>query len=420
MNMNNFSKKIDNLNTSIQYIKGVGPQRAMFLKKLGITCIHDLLYFFPRDYDDRQNIIPINKLSIGQKAVIHGKVLSAGEYIPRSGSVKHIFKIILGDNSGFIEAIWFNQPYLKNIFKKDSDIILIGKIEYNKFHRLQINSPEYEIIEPDDESEDSLNNNVNSGRIVPIYNLTEGLTQKFLRKTINILLNQYAHILPDIIPENIKNKYNFYPLLNALNEIHFPSSFDVLKKARERLIYEEFFILELGLAKRRAGIKTLPGISFNINLNLITGFTQSLPFELTSAQKKVLKEIFDDMQSSRPMLRLLEGDVGSGKTIIAIFAMLASYANGYQSAIMAPTEILAEQHYNTFCRLLKNTDIKIAFLAGKTKKSEKDKLYEAITSGEINILVGTHALIEEKVNFQKLGFVVIDEQHRFGVIQRNE
>ncbi len=408
------------INTPIQYIKGVGPKRAFTLQKLNINTVYDLIYFFPRDYDDRSNIIPIKQLAIGQKAVVHGKVLSIGEYIPRSGSIKHILKIIIGDNSGFIEAIWFNQPYLKNIFKKDIDIILVGKVEYNKFSRLQINSPEYEILDDNNEKDENPDENINIGRIVPIYPLTESITQKFLRKTIYSLLNQYADKIPDIIPEEIKTKYSF-PILNKiLYEVHFPTNLSSLKKARERLVYEEFFLLELALGKRRVEIKILPGISFSVHSTLITGFTQSLPFKLTNAQKKVLDEIFADMESPQPMLRLLQGDVGSGKTIIAIYAMLVCCANGYQCALMAPTEILAEQHYMTLKNLLSNTLLKSALLVGKIKQSERDKLYNSIGNGEINIVVGTQALIQEKVNFHKLGLVIIDEQHRFGVIQRSK
>ncbi|MBI5417818.1 ATP-dependent DNA helicase RecG, partial [Candidatus Poribacteria bacterium] len=364
----------------------------------------------------RTHIIPINKLAINQKAVVHGKVISTGEYIPRSGSIKHIYKIIVGDDFGFIEAVWFNQPYLKKIISKDSKIILVGKIEYNNYHRMQINSPEYEML---DEDEDT-NKSENMGRIVPVYDLTESITQKFLRKTISSMLDQYISLLKDILPDELRTKYSLPAITVAIREIHFPTNFSNLKKAQERMVYEEFFMLELALGKRRSGIKITPGISFNIQPSLVTGFIQSLPFTLTNAQKKVLDEIFADMKSNRPMQRLLQGDVGSGKTIVAACAMIVSCANGYQSAIMAPTEILAEQHYHTLSSLLCNTPLKVALLVSKIKKSAKNEIDEGIRDGKINIIIGTQALIQEKVDFYKLGFVVIDEQHRFGVIQRTK
>ncbi|MBI4652453.1 ATP-dependent DNA helicase RecG [Candidatus Desantisbacteria bacterium] len=416
--MNDINSK--DLDTPVQYIKGVGPKRASCLKNLNIITVQDMIFFPPRDYDDRKHIIPIKNLAIGQKVVIHGKVISTGEYIPHRSNIRHIFKAIIGDNTGFVEAVWFNQPYLKDVLKKNSGIVMVGKIELNKFHRPEINSPEYEILDEDEESGDVPHDNVNMGRIVPIYPLTGSLTQKFFRKTIFLLLSQFTNIISDVLPADIIQKYSFLSLSKALYEIHFPSSFDQMKKSRERMIYEEFFLLELALGKRRAGIKVSPGISFSVQSPLITGFSQSLPFSLTDSQKKVLDEILADMKSPRPMLRLLQGDVGSGKTIIAVFSMLIACTNDYQSAIMAPTEILAEQHYRTLCNLLLNTPIKVALLAGKIKKKEKDLLYQQIQRGEIKIIVGTQALIQEKVIFNKLGLIIIDEQHRFGVVQRNK
>lgn len=404
-----YKKLLDDLDFDVQYIKGVGPQRSKILNKLGITTAKDLLTYFPRDWEDRRFIKKIKDLTPPNKETVEGIVLATGEIKPRPNLT--ITKVAISDETGTIYAVWFNQPYMKDKFKKGMRVILSGKVEYGYSGFKEISSPEYEILEEDTEG-------LNTGRITPIYPLTEGISQRILRNIIKNALDKYANSILDILPKYLINKYSFLDFSSSLFNIHFPENFEYKEKTRERLVFEEFFLIQLCLALRKNSFKKEKGISFKIPDNLLNKFYSLLPFELTNAQKKVIEEIKEDMKKEKPMNRLIQGDVGSGKTVLAITATLICISNNYQAAIMAPTEILAEQHYLNMHKILDSLGVKISLLTGSISKKEKEKILRKIKSGEINLVIGTHALIQEGVEFKNLGLAIIDEQHRFGVLQR--
>jgi len=406
------NRNIDILSQSAQYVKGVGPQKIKLLNRLNIRTVHELLYHFPRRYEDRGNFQPINKAKIGNMETIKGKVLTLG--VRRTKSRLKIFHLAVADKTGVIYGTWFNQPYLKDVFKIGDEVILYGKIE--RYRDLQINSPEYEILRNEDDD-----NTIHTGRIVPIYPSTQNISQRYLRKLIKNCLDSYLGLVEECFPMPLLDKNKLLDLKQALASIHFPESFALAESARKRLIFDEFFFLELALASKRKGIKErCSGIKHNIEGILMEKFRKSLPFELTKSQKKVIAEIEADMASGKPMNRLLQGDVGSGKTIVSIWAQVICVQNGYQAALMAPTEILAEQHYHTISKFLKPLGVKVAGLAGGIKKAAKAKIISRIKDHKVDIVIGTHALIQQEVVFKKLGLVIVDEQHKFGVLQRME
>ncbi len=398
------------LSQSAQYIKGVGPKKIKLLHKLKIHSVKDLLYYFPRRYEDRSNFQPINKVTIGNTETIKGKVLTSG--IRRTKRGLKIFHLAVGDKSGVIYGTWFNQPYLKDCFRINDEVILHGKVE--RYRNLQINSPEYEILRGDDDEQ-----TIHTGRIVPIYPLTQNISQRYLRAVAKRCLDSYARGVEEFLPRELLKRNRLLDLKDAILNIHFPAAFQLTNEARKRLIFDEFFLLELALALKRKSIKKYSsGISFNPAGELLERFKKSLPFELTRSQKKVINEIKNDMAEAVPMNRLLQGDVGSGKTIVSIWAQVICVGGGFQSALMVPTEILAEQHYHTICGYLEPLGIKIVTLSSGLKKSEKSKIISQIKKHEVDIVIGTHALIQENVEFKRLGLIIVDEQHKFGVLQR--
>lgn len=413
-------EKVNILSTPVQYVKGVGPRLAELLKKKGIVTIEDALYFIPRDYEDRRNIKPISKARIGEKETLKGKIvgLSLVSYNRRK-----VLEIIIGDETGAIIAKWFNfnQPYLnylKKRFKPGQVVIVSGKVEAFRY-RKEMSHPDIEVIE--NEEDDQLH----FKRIVPKYSETEGLHQKTIRRIMKNVVEGYAGAVSDGIPRYISKKRNLADMSRAFQCIHFPENednYDLLISGKSpyhcRIIFDEFFFLELSLALRKRGVLLEKGISFNTQDNFLEFFEPRLPFHLTAAQRRVINEIKTDMTKPSPMNRLIQGDVGSGKTIIAFAAALIAIENHYQVAIMAPTEILAEQHFLTLHQLAEKIGIKIAYLFSSMKKSLRDEVYKNIKNGEINLIIGTNAIIQEGVEFAKLGLGIIDEQHRFGVIQR--
>lgn len=407
------------LNSPVQYLKGVGPVKAKFLKILGINTIADLLQYYPRDYCDYTKIKPIAKCVTLNKETICGTVIDVKIIKPYRFSYNAILKVIVRDKTGFASLVFFNQqklfPYLQKIFTTNTEVIVTGKFIY-RYNEIQTSSFDYEIIDKDEEKF-----LLQTGRIVPIYRLSETAKNiRQLRKIIKSVIDKYVNFLIEILPLNIIHKYNF-PLINeAIKNIHYPSNFSSLQKAKQRIIFEEFFFLQLSLALKKRNVQEEKKEPFKITNKLLPKFYNDLKFELTNAQKRVIAEIQNDMCKNTPMNRLLQGDVGSGKTIVAIASMLFACENGYQSAIMAPTEILAEQHYFNICKILSNLNIKITLLVSNMKQKEKKEVLEKIKNGEADIIVGTHALIQEKVSFNKLCLVIIDEQHRFGVMQRQE
>jgi ATP-dependent DNA helicase RecG len=397
------------LKISARFIKGVGPSRLNTLNRLGINTIYDLLYCFPRRYEDRSGIKKIGEIKPGNFETIKAKVLTFGERMTKKGM--NIFQVAVGDSTGVIHATWFNQPFMKDKFKIGQELILYGRVE--RYNYLQINNPEYEILTGTKEDFTHI------GRITPIYPLTENMNQRWFRNIMKFTVDNYVEEIVEILPFEVRKRNNLMILKEAMRNIHFPVSGLVLEKARERIIFDEFMILEMGIALKRASIKIdLNGYSHKLEGDLIDKFKNNLAFQLTKSQLKVIKEIEDDMKSQKPMNRLLQGDVGSGKTIVALHSLILTVQNGYQGALMVPTEILADQHYRNINAMVKDLGINVIFLSGDLKEEERRRRRQMIEIGEADIVIGTHALIQEGVNFKKLGLAVIDEQHKFGVMQR--
>ncbi len=395
------------LDTPIQYVKGIGPKRAVLFKRLGIETLNDLIYFIPKRYEDRSNLKPINSLESDTYQTILCYVVDIQEERIRNNLT--LVKARVRDSTGEAIAIWFNQTYLKNILKKGTKLYLYGNIT-RRFGRIEIQNPDYEIADSDE--------TIHTGRIIPIYPLTEGLSQKIVRNIIWNTLNQYLDELEEFLPVEILDKYGFPDIKSAIQEVHFPNSEESLRKAKERLTFEEFFLLQLAILRRRMALLEENAPVIKISRDIEEKFFKSLPFELTNAQKRVIEDIKRDIASGKSMQRLLQGDVGSGKTVVAAYFLYVVACNGYQSAIMAPTEILAQQHYDRIGPLLSNLGLETALLIGSTKEKEKQEIKEKLALGELPVVIGTHALIQEDIEFKNLVGIVIDEQHRFGVMQR--
>jgi ATP-dependent DNA helicase RecG len=398
---------------SIQYVKGVGPSKAKLLANLGVFTVEDLLYLFPSRYEDRSQLMPMAMVKVGEKQTIAGHILKVGKrnFYSRTKA----FEIVVGDKSGQITCVWFNQPYLDKYFKEDQEIVLYGRVEVFK-NRLQMLVPDFELISTEDRS-------LNMGRIVPVYPLTRGVTQRYLRKQIDFLLGLYSNELQDVIPLSIRKRYHLEEIAEGITHIHFPRHAQDQQMATDRVAFEEFFLFQICVILRRLSIVEKKGFAHRIETSLIENYLRSFPFTLTQAQHKAIEEIAADMKKARPMLRLLQGDVGCGKTVVAFFGCIAAVENGGQAAIMAPTEILATQHYDNFSRLFSShggpfSKARVGLLTSRMTKKKKDELYEKLKAKEIDVIIGTHALLQETVDFARLTFVVIDEQHKFGVNQR--
>jgi len=405
------------LNTSIQFLKGIGEKRAQALNKVGIYTIGDLLQYYPRRYLDRSNITPIRNLRPNDTATVVGKIVTQGI---KKGT-RSRFIVVLSDNTGFLNCVWFHQiPYWQKLFKVGQTLAVSGKIGY--FGGLQIVHPEFDLLS--ENSEDREDEFLHTGKIIPLYPSTEslsriGLDSRGFRRVIRNLLRNYSSQIEEILLESIIQKHQLIYLEEAFQNIHFPKDFPSLQQARTRLKFDEFFLMEFMLAYRKHRVSQQEkGIYFSKVGERLKTLVDKLPFELTEAQKKVIREIRADMKKTHPMYRLLQGDVGSGKTIVALVSMLIAVENGYQATLMAPTEILAEQHYLTFRRLLEELEVDIELLIGGQRKSEREAILTSIEKGNCDIVIGTHAIIQENVRFHKLGYIVIDEQHRFGVTQR--
>ena len=397
------------LDNPVQFLKGIGPYRARLLARLGVKTVEDLIYFFPRSYQDRRVITPIASLGEGSFATVAGRVKSvqAGR-LRRAGAV---IRILIADPSGALVCTFFHQPYLKEQLQIGQELLLTGKV--TRYRTLQMVNPEFSRL-------DGESNNVLEGSIVPIYPLTEGLRQPALRRIIENALESHLTLVEDMLPGDLHDCWKVVSISQALKSIHYPRDYDTLQKARQRLILDEFLLLQIGLFVRRrsSDVNSRAPALAAAREGLFSRFIASLPFRLTDAQKRVIGEIKEDLASSRPMNRLLHGDVGSGKTVVALAAMTIALENGCQCAIMAPTEILAAQHHRTIGRMpaLRGTG-SVLLLGGTSGKARREAL-AAVASGKTGIVIGTHALIQEKVLFHRLGLVVIDEQHKFGVMER--
>ena len=396
-----------NLEKQVQYIKTVGPNRAELLNKLGIFTLKDLITYFPREYEDRGKVKKICECIDGEVALIEGVVVSRIVEIRMRN--KAMYKLQLRDETGTCTALWFNQSYLKNIFKPGEKYKFYGKIS-SQYGRVEIASPVY----------DKATEARNTGKIIPIYPLTKNLTQNVLRKIIELGLSEVEDELEETLPEYILEKYRLMNLNDTIKKIHFPEKLEDFEQARKRLAFEELLIMQLALLElKNSYLSEKNGIAFEKNIK-ISEVINELPFKLTKAQLRVLEEIELNMESNKEMNRLLQGDVGSGKTVVAILAAYKAAKSGYQVAIMAPTAILATQHLESFTQILNNKGINCELLISSTTKKKKEEIREKLKNGKIDILIGTHAILEENVEFKKLGLVVTDEQHRFGVKQRTK
>jgi ATP-dependent DNA helicase RecG len=409
----------------------VGPRRAADLRRVGLETVEDLLYRFPIRYEDRGHFQTINTLKPGVAASVMGEVLTCGIRPTRRPRFR-IFEMLVRDGTGSLRAIWFNQPFLNDVFHPHQRVILYGKLELTS-HGLQMQSPQYEILpdeDPTDEStpdhEDGLPHTVHTGRIVPIYEKTGQLTAKVQRALVYQALEQLPAELPDPIPAAIRQRLGLLDRRAAIEGVHFPAADAAVDElnafrspAHRRLIFEEFFLFQLGivLRKRRAEgeRKSHPVVVTDAVRDAVR---KVLPFRLTGDQKTVIREIVTDMQRPQPMNRLLQGDVGSGKTIVALMASLVAMENGLQVAFMAPTEILAEQHFFNIRRLLEESRFRITLLTGATPAKKRREILAELSGGSLHMVIGTHALVQEDVAFRELGLAIIDEQHRFGVLQR--
>ena len=409
-----------NLFTPVEKIPRIGPIYQKRLKKLGIKTVQDLFFHFPHRYDDFSNLIPISNVKINETCTMQGKILD----IKTTRTWKRrmfLTQAIVVDKTGAIKVVWFNQPYLTRILKKEDNVFLSGKVVIGD-NGVYLTNPAYEKAA-------FQTNLTHTGRLVPVYPETEGLSSRWLRYILKPLLVQFKNI-PETLPERITREQKLLGINKALWQIHFPDSEKLAKAAQERFSFEELFFIELFVLRERARLAKEKAAPLNLNLELIQKLVKSLPFKLTDAQRKSSWQILKDLEKTRPMNRLLEGDVGSGKTVVAVIAALNTIKAGYQVAFMAPTEILAKQHFQEVSKLLKDFKLNIGLLTGKqdqfrSKKLKNEvieisrrKLLEKTLAGEINILIGTHALIQDKVRFGKLGLVILDEQHRFGVEQR--
>ncbi len=417
------AKTPNNLSSPVQFIKGVGPKKAELFAKLGVHTVEDLLYHFPTRYEDRSTIKTISQIEVGETAVVEASVQSVAAIPRRKG--RRVFEVIFQDDTGILRASWFafSEKALRARFVVGSGWVVSGKVSFNNYRRSKtMIHPDTEPKVDDAEGPDS----IHFGRIAPVYPLTEGLSQKSVRAAIHTALDQAGHMV-DIVPEYLNQRLELPALAESVKQTHWPPEDADLGRfanfqapEQKKLIFNEFFLLQTGLAlKRNQNHKQeIAGTAMQIDKRLSAKIRSYLPFELTGAQTKVLNEIAKDLRSDSPMNRLLQGDVGAGKTAVALCCALIAVANKKQAAIMAPTEILAGQHYKNITNLLGATKINIELLTAGS--AGKKAVYEKIERGDTHIAIGTHALIQENVTFHDLGLVVVDEQHRFGVLQRAE
>ncbi|MCX7995900.1 MAG: ATP-dependent DNA helicase RecG [candidate division WOR-3 bacterium] len=402
-------KQFLRLDSPVQYIKGIGPKKASYFKKLNIENVKDLLFLVPRRYLDYSNVLKIKDLKINDEATVIGRIhLIEIKKAVRRGE---IVNVLLRDETGSVVLRWFNRPDLKNKFKIGDWLMVSGKVTF--FYSKQFINPIYEIIGDEESIPETI-----SGTIIPIYPLTEGLSIWDIRRAMNIALELCLDEVVETIPEYILKKNELPAMKKALKDLHFPQTVNEAIKARRRLVYDEFFFFELALARRRLKVKSQEGVPLKKTGKLTDLFLNSLNFELTAGQKKVIDEITADLARPKPMNRLLQGDVGSGKTVIALYTLLVAVENDYQGAMMVPTEIRADQHYLNHIPVLEKIGVKSGLLTSSIKGSTREEVIKQILNGEAKIVFGTHALIEEGINFKNLGLAIIDEQHRFGVMQR--
>lgn len=395
----------------VRFARGVGPARARLLERLGIRTVADLLYRLPRRVEDRSQLRRISQVADGTVETVQGVLIHVSQFRPRRRRDLVLLKAAVTDGTGVLHAVWYNQPYLARQLRPGTPVILHGRVT-RRAGEVQMASPEFEVVEEGEET-------LHAGRIVPVYASTEGLSQRVLRGVVAQALDDHGGALEEWLPRKILEKYGFPPLPEALRQAHFPDSLASHELARRRLAFEELLLFQVAILRQRAArTKETRAVQYGDARALLDRFLASLPYPLTRAQQRVLGEILGDLEAPHPMNRLLQGDVGSGKTVVATAALLRAVGGGAQGALMAPTEILAEQHYLTLRRLLEPLGVTIRLLVGGLARAERQETLKWIRDGRADVVIGTHALIEEDVAFHRLGLVVVDEQHRFGVGQR--
>lgn len=404
------------LNKSLDKVLRTTSRHLGRLELLGIKTVKDFLLYFPRTYNDTREFTKITEIRTDEICTIKGQLTSLFNIRTKNG--KRITRGVMTDETGSLGVIWFNQPHLTKMLPRKSEIILSGKSKFS-FGKITLQNPSHELIKKEEEQ-------IHSGRIVPVYHETEGINSKWIREKLKPLVDHWIDLFEEYMPEEILNEHGFIDYKTAIHSVHFPDDPELLKKSKERLAFDELFLLQLKVLQKRwfwqhGANKTnhrLKPKNIETKKEFLEDCINNLPFTLTNAQTRSLKEILEDLEKPFPMSRLLQGDVGSGKTIVAALTALNVVKNGYQVAIMAPTEILAKQHYKGFIETLKTYGLNIQFIAGSTSKKEKEDIIRQMKTGTVDIMIGTHALIQEGIGFNKLGLAIIDEQHRFGVKQR--
>ncbi|HPF71249.1 MAG TPA: ATP-dependent DNA helicase RecG, partial [Candidatus Krumholzibacteria bacterium] len=395
------------------FLKGVGPARARALDRLGIATVGDLLAHYPRRWFDRTSTVPIGRLRPGQEATIQGEVLTSGERRTRRGGT--LQTVSLGDDTGVVFCVWFNQRYVLKQFRPGARVVASGLVQAHGGQR-QLAHPDYEVLEADDPDAPA---GLHTGRLVPVYPLTSGVGQHWLRGLVHQALERLGPDLPESLPETLRRRRRLPARAEALGAVHFPGSQAELEAARRRLVYEELFTIQVLMALRRESRRALPGVALQKPGDLTRRLVEGLPFALTGAQRRVLADILADLRSGTAMHRLLQGDVGSGKTLVALIAALFVIEQGWQALLMAPTEVLARQHGKSLRRLAEPLGVVVETLTGSTPAAERRAILAAAGAGEVDLLVGTHALIQDDVAMPRLALSIVDEQHRFGVRQRS-
>ncbi len=407
-------------NSSVRYLKGVGPAKEAVFIRSGVSTIKDLLYYFPFRYQDRRNFSKISQLKVGEFSIVKGKVITRSlrkiPYFVKQSKVRSIFEVILDDGSGYLRCVWFNQHYLYEKIADQDELVVCGKL-YKSKRGFQMVSPEYESFERSDI--------LSLGRIAGVYQLPKEFNQRFIRKLIGETLKVYCPKYPDPLPFYIRKEQNLPNIAKSFESMHLPASFAECESARRRFIFEELFFSQILVYLRKARQRFQEGVPLKVRVQLLDELRSKLPFELTSSQNKVLAEILKDFEKPFPMHRLLQGDVGCGKTVVAAFAICVCLDSGFQAALMVPTEVLAYQHWETLRSLFKDLNFSgfkpedaIKLLTSSLTQKETLCVYEGLASGRIKLIIGTHALIQKEVEFKNLGLAIIDEQHKFGVAQR--
>jgi len=397
------------LGTPLQFVKGVGPGRAAALARKGLHTVEDALFFVPLRHEDRTRLTPLRELQPGAAQTCSGVIVGLSP--PPPGRRRVPFSIMLRDESGHVTASWFGGAYLSRVLRRGQRLVLHGRV--TRFRgAIALQNPDYEVVESDEDDR------LHTGRLVPVYSTTDGLPQRGLRRLMWRIVDAFAAEAADPLPEGLRARHALAALPQALRDVHFPEADAALATGRRRLVFDDFLLLQLGLAILRSRTTRAQGIALSPPGTLVRRLRATLPYTLTAAQERVWNEIRTDMAAPFPMHRLLQGDVGSGKTVVAALAVLTAIEAGYQAAVMAPTEILAEQHFMTFRQLLEPMGIPVTLLTSSLRARDRGARRASVAAGDVGCVVGTHALVQEGVEFRRLGLAVVDEQHRFGVEQR--